>query len=215
MRAHHRPSRSADPHRTPGASHPVAPPHTEADRRRRAVIAGSVISSLRVGSAALTPWPALTMLGAAAWPGRADAVTLDEPAPGFRLPGTTGEADLSVLRGRWVYVDFWASWCAPCRLSFPWMAALHQRHHAAGLEIVAINVDAQRRDAERFLAEMSAPFTVAFDPQGATPRAWSVRAMPTSVLVDRDGRVRWEHRGFRREDAQLLEPRIAAALAAG
>lgn len=157
----------------------------------------------------------LPLAAIAGWPSQAHALEPGVAAPRFVLPGRDGEVDLQSLRGWWVYVDFWASWCAPCRLSFPWMAALHDRHRDKGLVIVAISVDARRRDAERFLAEQPAPFTIAFDPQGVTPKAWAVQAMPTSVLVDRAGRVRFTHRGFRREDMRMLEPRIAAELAAG
>lgn len=187
---------SAPPH-TPTSPPGAAPAHA---RQRRAWCTLT----------ALAPLAALT-----GWPDPAHALEPGDPAPRFVLPGRVGEVDLQALRGRWVYVDFWASWCAPCRLSFPWMAALHERQRDNGLVIVAINVDARQRDATRFLDELPVPFTIAFDPQGRTPKAWDVRTMPTSVLVDREGRVRFIHRGFRHEDRQSLEPRIAGAMAAG
>lgn len=136
-----------------------------------------------------------------------------QAAPALRLPGLQGEVDLAALAGQVVYVDFWASWCGPCRLSFPFMNELQARHQAQGLRVVAVNVDARRPDADRFLAANPARFTVAFDASGDTPRRWAVKTMPSSALVGRDGRVLWVHRGFRDEDRADLAARIAAALA--
>ncbi|MFO1329072.1 MAG: TlpA disulfide reductase family protein [Rubrivivax sp.] len=142
------------------------------------------------------------------------ALEAGAPAPALRLPGLAGEVDLSALAGQLVYVDFWASWCAPCRLSFPFMNELLARHQAQGLQVLAVNVDQRRGDADRFLAANPARFTVAFDASGDTPKRWQVKTMPTSALVGRDGRVQWEHRGFRDEDRAELATRVAAALAA-
>ena len=99
-------------------------------------------------------------------------------APELKLPGTgTATVVLAAMSGKVVYVDFWASWCAPCRLSFPWMNDVLARHQAQGLQVVAVNVDARRPDADRFRAETPARFTIAFDPKGETPRhctdAWT------------------------------------------
>ena len=142
----------------------------------------------------------------------AHALDAGQPAPALKLPGLGAEVDLAALAGQVVYVDFWASWCAPCRLSFPFMNELLARHQAQGLRVIGVNVDARRPDADRFLAAVPARFTIAFDPSGDTPKRWQVKTMPTSVLVGRDGRVLWEHRGFRDEDRADLAARIAAAL---
>src|SRR4029078_4050052 len=91
------------------------------------------------------------------------AAGVGEPAPAFALPTASGETiALGGLTGKVVYVDFWASWCGPCRRSFPWMNELVQRYAGQGLAIVAINVDKKRGDAERFLAQFPASFTVVF-----------------------------------------------------
>lgn len=161
---------------------------------------------------------ALSLLAAGAAPllvspARA-AVEAGSAAPLFKLPGLAGDVDLAALAGQLVYVDFWASWCGPCRLSFPYMNELHTRHKGQGLQVVAINVDARRSDADRFLAANPAQFTIAFDARGDTPKRWEVKTMPTSALVGRDGRLLWLHRGFRLEDRQDLDARIASALAA-
>ncbi len=130
------------------------------------------------------------------------------PAPPFDLPG----ARLADLRGKVVYVDFWASWCGPCRKSFPWMNGLQQRHGGAGLQVVAINVDEKREDAAAFLATVPASFTIAYDPAGATPKAYGVKGMPSSALVGRDGQLLWMHTGFNAADRDTLEERIRTAL---
>ena len=118
------------------------------------------------------------------------------------------------MKGKVVYVDFWASWCGPCRQSFPWMADLQRRYGPQGFEVVAINVDKKRADAERFLASTPAAFTVVYDPAGATPSAWDVRAMPSSYLIDRQGRVVHVDQGFREMDKPVLEARVRAAVEA-
>lgn len=117
-------------------------------------------------------------------------------APAFRLPARTGTAVLDSLRGQVVLVDFWASWCGPCRQSFPWLGDLQKRLAPRGLVVVAIDLDKSRAAADAFLARYEAPFTVAFDPAGGTAEAYGVRAMPTSVLLDRAGRVVRVHPGF-------------------
>lgn len=133
-------------------------------------------------------------------------------APGFELPGEGGTVSLAAYRGKLVYVDFWASWCGPCRKSFPWMSALQQRYGAHGLQVVAINLDAKRDDAAAFLAHTPAGFTVAYDAAGATARAYGVKGMPSSALIGRDGTLLWLHTGFNQADQPLLDAQIKAAL---
>ncbi|MGO4381638.1 TlpA disulfide reductase family protein [Pseudoduganella sp. RAF53_2] len=134
------------------------------------------------------------------------------PAPVFSLPGDSGTVSLAALRGKLVYVDFWASWCGPCRHSFPWMSSLQQRYGADGLQIIAINLDEQRADAAAFLARVPAGFTVAYDPSGATAKAYGIKGMPTSALVGRDGQLLWMHSGFNQADIVQLEAKVRASL---
>ena len=143
--------------------------------------------------------------------GAARAATIGDPAPAFVLPRAEGATiALADLRGRVVYVDFWASWCGPCRRSFPWMNEIQQRYAASGVTVVAINVDAKREDAERFLRQYPANFTVAYDAAGATPRAYDVKAMPSSYLIDRAGRIARIEQGFLDEKRSALEENIRA-----
>lgn len=140
------------------------------------------------------------------------AAAVGDRAPDIVLPECAVAQRLSDLRGRLVYLDFWASWCTPCRLSFPWMGELQKRHGGRGLQVVAVNLDVRRADADAFLARYPAGIAIAFDPRGVSAEAFGVRAMPTSVLIDPDGRIRAVHRGFRLEDAAALEAKVVAAL---
>lgn len=105
--------------------------------------------------------------------------------------------------GKVVLVDFWASWCGPCLRSFPWMNELQQRHAGEGLVIVAVNLDQERALADAFLQKLPPKFRIEYDAAGGIARQFDVQAMPTSFLVDRRGRVRMRHAGFR--DAQRAE----------
>jgi cytochrome c biogenesis protein CcmG, thiol:disulfide interchange protein DsbE len=134
--------------------------------------------------------------------------------PALALRGPDGAAlQPAATDGRVTYVDFWASWCAPCRLSFPWMNQMHEQWSAAGLRIVAINLDRREADALRFLAQNPARFEIAFDPAAESARALDIQAMPTSLLLGRDGTILSTHRGFRAEDRPLLERQLRDALA--
>lgn len=151
---------------------------------------------------------AATFATAPAW-----ALDAGVPAPDLTLPGLSDAVSLARLKGKVVYVDFWASWCGPCKQSFPFMNDLQSRYRAQGFEIVAINLDAKREDADRFLADTPARFTLAFDAKGESARRFEIKSMPSSILIDRDGKVLAAHKGFREEDRKDLEARIAQALA--
>jgi thiol-disulfide isomerase/thioredoxin len=168
----------------------------------RALRAAGVAASLALGA---------VLLFASA----ARAVGVGERAPEFALPGIDGRIHaLAELRGRVVYVDFWASWCAPCRRSFPWMNGMHRRYAARGLSIVAINVDRERSAAERFLERTPADFPIALDPKGESPAAFGVRGMPSAYLIDGSGTVVRVEEGFRDERTPALEAQIRTLLGA-
>jgi thiol-disulfide isomerase/thioredoxin len=120
--------------------------------------------------------------------------------------------DVDGLRGQVVYLDFWASWCAPCRLSFPWLQHLQESYGAQGLTIIAVNVDTDRAAVEKFLARLRPTFDVRFDPQGKLPEIYKVRGMPSSVLIDRRGVTRFTHIGFRPIDAEAYESQVRELL---
>ena len=139
---------------------------------------------------------------------------LADSAPSFTLPGEQHEVSLVESRGSVVYVDFWASWCTPCRKSFPWMNEMQARYEEDGLQIIAINLDESREQAEEFLARNGVDFTVAFDPAGKTASDFSVMAMPSSFLIDRNGNIIHKHIGFRQKDKNTIENSIRQALEA-
>jgi len=103
------------------------------------------------------------------------------------------------LKGRIVLVDFWASWCGPCKMSFPALNALLKKYGASGLVIVAVNVDEARADMEKFLRDTPADFTVVRDASQKLVSKVDVQTMPNSFLLDRDGKVRFAHTGFERD----------------
>ncbi len=145
----------------------------------------------------------------------AQATEAGQPAPLFALPTAKGDTvALDKLRGKVVYVDFWASWCGPCRRSFPWMNEMQQKYGARGFTVVAVNVDKKRADAEKFLAQYPANFTIVYDETGNTPTAYAVKGMPSSYLLDAKGTVTFVERGFLDEHKADLEARVQALLAA-
>jgi cytochrome c biogenesis protein CcmG/thiol:disulfide interchange protein DsbE len=174
-----------------------------------------ILSVLRIRRFSLAAVMAIVgaIFAAAAQPARAMAP--GDEAPEIAVTQADGTPmQLSALRGKTVYLDFWASWCGPCRQSFPWMNAMHEKYSAAGLAIVAINVDKRRTDAEKFLAQFPARFSIVYDQPGATPPKYDVRKMPTSVLIDGRGRIVSTHSGFSNEVRDELEARIRTAVAA-
>lgn len=133
-------------------------------------------------------------------------------APPLQLPAINGEIDLAQLKGRVIYLDFWASWCDPCRESFPWMASLKEKYGNQGLEVVAVNLDKEREKADAFLKNMNVNFVVAFDPSGDSASKYELRGMPGSYLIGRDGNIHASHLGFRDSDKEKLEAAIKILL---
>lgn len=144
---------------------------------------------------------------------RAFALELGAPAPDFQLSGLKQESvTLSKLKGKVVYLDFWASWCGPCRKSFPWMNEMKRKYAADGLEIVAVNLDQKRTDVEKFLTRLQADFTVVLDAASVSAKAFELKGMPSSVIVDRGGIVRAIHTGFTDAEKPTREAEIKKAL---
>jgi thiol-disulfide isomerase/thioredoxin len=123
------------------------------------------------------------------------------------VPAHADTLDLSAYRGKVVYLDFWASWCNPCRTSFPWMNQMQSSLGHKGLVIIAVNVDHDRELADEFLQSNGADFKVVYDPDGEIARQYNFRDMPTSILIGRDGKIRSVHNGFfpNREDSYFSD----------
>ena len=143
------------------------------------------------------------------------AIEVGEAAPavgGPRLdqPGTTMAP--AALKGQVAYVDFWASWCVPCRLSMPALDALHRKHGPAGFTVVGVNKDVTEAEAKRFLQRVPVGFALVTDEGDGLAKAFGVKAMPSGYLIDRKGVVRKVHRGFTAETAAVLDTEIQSLL---
>lgn len=151
----------------------------------------------------------LAALAAPAWSGS----PLDVPAPAFALLTRAGSSiDLDELRGQVVMINFWASWCGPCRQEFPILDQIYRKYRPMGFTLVAVNVESDRADAERFLAGTPVTFPVAWDADNKVSSAYGVSAMPTTLIVDRKGQVRWVHLAYKPGDEDEYLNQVRAML---
>ena len=146
---------------------------------------------------------------------RAHALEVGDTAPQFSLIDSEGASvQLADFDGKLIYLDFWASWCGPCRQSFPWMNDMHAKYSNKGLSIVAVNVDQKTSDAEAFLKDFSPNFTVLLDSKGKTPALYEVPVMPTSFLISPEGKVLFKHIGFQMSKMATVESEISSEIEA-
>lgn len=138
----------------------------------------------------------------------------DRTAPDMPLPQLlqAGEINVADYRGKVVYVTFWASWCAPCRLEMPFLVALHREMSAQGLEILAINQDENLAEAKAFIEPYAVTFGVVSDPDSKALQAYRVEGLPTHFLIDHRGYVRYAHMGFKEEDKRRIRDELAVLL---
>ena len=139
----------------------------------------------------------------------------DTPPPIDMADQHGKEVDLDALKGKVVVIDFWASWCAPCKHAMPFLQALHEKYAERGLAIVGVNIDRSKKKMDRFLQASPVTFRIVHDPKLAIPQRYELSTMPTSYFTGRDGKVRYAHEGFRKEDAVGMEAKIKALLAEG
>ena len=145
------------------------------------------------------------------------AVEEGDQAPDFTLPSIYADQPdiaLADLAGKAVYVDFWASWCAPCLISLPMYNEMYHKYKDRGLEIIAINVDSPAEEGLYFLEDTPLDFLIPADPEGMTSELFSVIGMPTSFLIAPDGTVELVHMGFRENDIDMIERAIEEVLPA-
>lgn len=131
------------------------------------------------------------------------------PAP--PSPATPG-LDLSRYRGRVVVVDFWASWCAPCRRSIPWLNEMRARYGDRGLVVIGVNVDKDAVDAVRFMRDVPIEFEVVYDPEGVLAQQFAVEGMPSSYVYSRDGELVARHLGFQNSRRPEYEALLGSLL---
>ena len=136
-----------------------------------------------------------TLVASLAWA----AQTLSGPAHGFTLQTRDGEqVSLASLKGKVVMVNFWATWCVPCRQEMPHLQALYERYNSLGFELLAVNVEKDNAEgARKWLEETPVTFPVLFDPNNQVTKLYKVQTMPSTVLVARDGTMRFIHHGYK------------------
>lgn len=138
------------------------------------------------------------------------AVEVGQSAPNIAWRNGEAVEHLQAWAGRYVLLDFWATWCAPCRVSLPWLAEMQRKYASAGLQVLPINLDKASVDAAAFLSRQGVSLPVLRDPQGLAAQAFDVQAMPSSYLISPNGRVLRVHRGFTADGALAWEAAIRA-----
>ncbi len=143
-----------------------------------------------------------------------DALEVGDTAPNFSLPSLTKnvESSLEDSAGFVIYLDFWASWCSPCRLSMPALEKLYEEFASEGFHVVAINVDEIREDALDFLEDFPVSYSILADPEGTISQLYNVVGMPSGYLINRQGKIMHSHIGFRRGDEEVLRRMIRSVL---
>ena len=128
---------------------------------------------------------------------RAEAVTPKTTAPDFTLRSMQGaNLRLQEHRGQVVMVNFWATWCGPCREEMPHLNRLYDKYRASGFTVLAVNIDDDARNAAGMASKLGLRFPVLFDSEKTVSKLYDLKAMPSTVMIDRDGRVRFLHRGY-------------------
>ena len=133
-------------------------------------------------------------------------------APDFVISNDELPDKLSALTGQVVYIDFWASWCKPCRKSFPWMNEMQQKYAVQGLRIIAINLDTDKALAKEFLDKVPAHIPIIYDPEGNIASDYQLLGMPSSYLIDKKGKIRFSHKGFFTRSKPLYEKELVLLL---
>lgn len=142
------------------------------------------------------------------------ADVIGQPAPAFALPARGGGAPMSLaaLRGQVVMINFWASWCGPCREEFPLLDQMYARYRPMGFTLLGVNVEPEAKDAEGFLIKTPVKFPILFDRDNSLSKLYRVDGMPSTVLIDRKGVLRWMHRGYKTGDENEYLDQLRALL---
>jgi len=157
----------------------------------------------------------LLLLASVVAPSAAAGLEAGSPAPRFAAPALEGPGTLALgdHRGKIVYLDFWASWCAPCLTGMPLIDDLREEFDPKDFVVLAVNVDGDPDQARKLLARRPVGYASASDPAGELPERFGLRTMPTSYLIDRTGTIRYVHEGFRKSDVDVLRREIRKLLA--
>jgi cytochrome c biogenesis protein CcmG/thiol:disulfide interchange protein DsbE len=120
--------------------------------------------------------------------------------------------DLSTYKNKVVYLDFWASWCGPCRKSFPWLNSIQKKYEDKGLVVIGINLDREFENAQDFLKTVPAEFTLFSDPSAVWADKYKLIGMPSSFVLDGNGEIRHRHVGFKKVSIDAYEESIKSLL---
>jgi thiol-disulfide isomerase/thioredoxin len=139
--------------------------------------------------------------------------TPEGPAPEFTLTGIDGKSvNLAQYRGQVVMINFWASWCAPCRQEMPLLEQMHRKYKPMGFTMLGVNVEPDSAKAVDWLKATPVSFPILFDTTSEVSKLYSVQGMPNTVIVDRKGNLRWLHRGYKPGDENQYLDQIRALL---
>jgi peroxiredoxin len=157
----------------------------------------------------------ILMTGVALLGSYAYANQVNTKAPDFSLNSISKDkfVELQDYSGKVIYLDFWASWCAPCRASFPLLNKLHQQYKKEGFEVVAINLDDDLSDMDKFNRLYPVEFTLLKHNNNQVAEAYQVKAMPSSYIIDKKGNIRYTHHGFKKRDIVQIEQEITQLMA--
>ena len=143
------------------------------------------------------------------------AASSSAPAPGFKLSGRGGKTiDLAQYKGQVVMINFWATWCGPCRQEMPLLQDIYAKYKPMGFTLIGVNVEPKTGDPEGWLSKLPKPvtFPVAFDVDSKVSKLYNVAGMPTTVFIDRKGNVREVHKSYRPGDENLYLSQIRTLL---
>ena len=160
---------------------------------------------------AMTKWIGTGALAALALSLQAVAAPVSGPAPAFALGAMGGSTvDLAQYKGQVVMINFWATWCGPCRQEMPILEQLHKKYKPMGFTMIGVNVEPDSKGAVDWLKATPVTFPILFDTESKVSKLYSVSGMPSTVIVDRKGNLRWLHRGYKPGDENEYLDQIRA-----
>ena len=144
----------------------------------------------------------------------AAGIKVGEPAADFTLSSRSGEpVSMASLKGQVVLLNFWASWCGPCRQEFPLLDTIHKKYKKIGFTVIGLNVEPDSKDAEVFLKQNPVSFPIVYDPKDDLSKRYGIGGMPSVALIDRKGIVRWMHKSYVAGDENEYLDQVRSLLA--
>ena len=155
----------------------------------------------------------ITLFLSSMFAGNAISAELNKSAPDFTLKALSGEnVRLKELSGQVVLINFWASWCGPCRKEMPLLDELHAKYSDLGFTVLGVNVEQQNQKAKEFINELNVSFPILLDEQNTVSKLYDVEAMPTTVVIDRNSNLRYVHYGYQAGDEKRYKKMVKALI---